>query len=462
MNYCILKKECKTDWDISVYNSVNDIMSIQTLEQLKRGELKGATKIKLSCELKQFPEELFQLTDTLEVLDLSGNQLSSLPKDFTRFKKLKIAFFSDNLFTEFPEVLGACAALQMIGFKANKIAHVPENSIPVGTRWLILTNNCIEQLPHSIGKCNRLQKVMFAGNNLTHLPDEMQHCQNIELLRISANNISELPVWLFSLPRLSWLAYAANPCCRAIADTSNLKHIRWEDIQLEEQLGEGASGFIYKASVNNEAVAVKVFKGEVTSDGLPQSELFACEAAGVHSNLTTVLGEVRNHPQNKQGLVLELIAKEFKNLGNPPSFETCTRDTFADTLVFTIQELLKITSGIASALTQLHERGIMHGDVYAHNILIDHHATPLLSDFGAATVYDTHSAIAESLEKLDVRAFGCLLEDVLCRTKYASEDNLVIAELRQLVNECMQPEVLKRPMFESIYNKLNGWLLLTF
>jgi len=434
----------------------NITMHKQTLEQLKSGELKGTTKIKLSCGLKEFPAELFQLVDTLELLDLSGNQLSMLPADLKLFKKLKIAFFSDNLFTELPAILGQCVSLQMIGFKANKISHISENAIPIHTRWLILTDNCIAQLPDSIGNCAKLQKVMLAGNKLTTLPKAMSNCKNIELLRISANNILQLPLWIFTLPRLSWLAHAANPCSNATLTNNNLNTFSWNDIALKEELGNGASGVIYKADINKKNVAVKIFKGEVTSDGLPQSEMLACEAAGNHPNITTVLGEIKNHPENKQGLVLELIADEFKNLGNPPSFETCTRDTFDSTTVFTTAELMQIISGIASALNHLHNNGIMHGDVYAHNILIDKKANPLLGDFGAATQYDNNSVTAESLQKIEVRTFGYLLEDILTRTNYEPKDEILIAELNQLLLNCTHSDVLSRPTFKTIVHQLSS------
>ena len=41
------------------------------------------------------------------------------------------------------------------------------------------------------------------------------------------------------------------------------------------------------------ALAVKLFQGEVTSDGLPASERAACVGAGSHPGLIPVLGEVR-------------------------------------------------------------------------------------------------------------------------------------------------------------------------
>ena len=91
---------------------------MNTLEQLRSGELAGSRRLKLACGLNAFPREIFDLAETLEILDLSGNALSSLPDDLPRLHKLRILFCSDNPFTELPAVLGQCLQLSMIGFKA--------------------------------------------------------------------------------------------------------------------------------------------------------------------------------------------------------------------------------------------------------------------------------------------------------------------------------------------------------
>ena len=94
---------------------------MHTLEQLKRGELTGITRLDLSEGLETFPAEIFELADSLEVLNLSGNSLTSLPEDLPRLHKLRILFCSDNAFTSVPAVIGRCAQLEMVGFKANRI-----------------------------------------------------------------------------------------------------------------------------------------------------------------------------------------------------------------------------------------------------------------------------------------------------------------------------------------------------
>ena len=430
---------------------------MQTIQQLRSGKLIGSKTLKLSCELTDFPNEIFSLADTLEILDLSNNQLSKLPDNFSDLGKLKIAFFSDNNFTVFPEVLADCPNLTMIGFKSNKINYIPENAFPVDLQWLILTNNCILEIPKSIGKCHKLQKVAFSGNQIKALPIEMANCKNLELLRISANQLTEFPQWLLTLPKLSWLAIAGNPFNKTNHIKDELPLIDWNELTLKEILGQGASGIISKAEWNHHSakkeVAVKVFKGEVTSDGFPEDEMNACIAAGSHDHLVKLIGKIKNHPEQKMGLVLELIPASFKNLAGPPSFDTCTRDTFEKGTQFSSETILKISQSVADTAKHLHSKGIMHGDLYAHNTLFDEKANTIFGDFGAATLYDLNDANASYFEKLDVRAFGCLMEDLLNQNFESS--NSLKDSLIQLKDSCMQEKILKRPSFEMICNHFN-------
>ena len=126
-------------------------MPLNTLDDLRAGKLAGSRRLKLACGLSEFPREIFELAETLEILDLSGNALTALPDDLPRLGKLRILFCSDNPFTELPAVIGQCAALEMVGFKANRIARVPAVALPPKLRWLILTDNAIAELPPEIG-----------------------------------------------------------------------------------------------------------------------------------------------------------------------------------------------------------------------------------------------------------------------------------------------------------------------
>lgn len=122
----------------------------------------------------------------------------------------------------------------------------------------------------------------------------------------------------------------------------------------------------------------------------------------------------------------------------------------------------------------------MHGDLYAHNILCSPDGTPLLTDFGAASFVKSqvgsglHSSVrADLLEKLEVRAFGCLVDDMMgCMYEEEGEKNdqfgvtvgtevrvRVLLRLRELHNRCFLTDVEARPDFANIFQELEAIVL---
>ena len=374
------------------------------LSQLRTGAFAGARRLDLSCGLTEFPPEIFALADTLEILNLSGNALRSLPDDLYRLHRLRVVFCSDNPFTELPVALGACERLEMVGFKANRIRHVPAQALPPALRWLILTDNDISELPDALGARPRLQKLMLAGNRLAALPETLSACTRLELLRIAANRFEALPPWLTELPRLSWLACSGNPFndaaeAQALA-AQPIPDVDWSRITLGVLLGEGASGRIHRArlagpgvaAADDDEVAVKLFKGAITSDGTPRSEMAAC---------------------------------------------------------------------IAAAATHLHARGILHGDLYAHNILWNDRGDALLGDFGGASFFDARQpAEAARVVRTEVRAFGCLLEELGERCKTDGDDDhaaavgTALATMARLQAQCLAEDPAARPTMAQVHADL--------
>ena len=429
---------------------------MNTLEQLRSGQLIGSKKLKLACRLKEFPREIFTLAETLEVLDMTDNHLDTLPDDFGKLKNLKILFLSNNLFKEVPTVLSACLNLSMIGFRNNHIDTLAENALPLSTRWLILTDNALTSLPESMGELKYLQKCMLSGNQLSHLPKSMKNCENLELLRIAVNAFTELPKMLLNLPKLSWLAYGGNPfCTKHPACDTPLKELIWNDLELKEVLGEGASGLISKARYKGKEVAVKVFKGDITSDGLPEEEMDINISMGHHDHLVDVLARVTGHPEGKGVLMLELIPSTYFNLGLPPTLETCSRDVYPEGFALTLSQSITILKGMADAAQHMHERGIMHGDFYAHNIMIDKEANNILGDFGGASYYEPKEVkVRNALERLEVRAFGCLVEEMLLLSQNDRSDHQIREKLEALRDDCLNEKNEERPLFQTIYQRM--------
>lgn len=409
---------------------------MHTLSQLKSGKLNGIKRLVLSENLTSFPPEIFSLADSLEILDLSNNQLTSLPKELIKLRKLKIIFASNNLFDTLPKVLGDCNNLEMIGFKSNKITSVPETSLPPKLRWLILTDNKIETLPDSLGERPRLQKLALAGNQLTHLPTTLAQATNLELIRISANNIIDCPEQLLSLPKLAWFAFSGNPFTHSDITINSVPDLPSSSFSLHDVLGQGASGIISKATWNTpqqsfpEEIAVKVFKGKVTSDGYPKDELNACLKVGNHINLVRSLAQVNE--DDYLALIMNLIPEHFHNLGLPPTFTTCTRDTFPENFNLSIEKISMIVTQMISVFEHLHENKVCHGDLYAHNTMFDDNANVIFGDFGAATMYHMLTdAQQHAIKKIEHRALQHFIDDLLNICDEKDRDTIAYGEIKE-------------------------------
>lgn len=427
--------------------------STDPLASLARGDLSQARHLRLSG-LREFPRDLLGLSETLEVLDLSDGELTELPTDFGRLHKLRILFCSNNRFERLPPALGDCAVLSQMGFRRCAVRDIPGEALPPQLRWLTLTDNRIERLPDSLGERPLLQKLMLSGNRLARLPQSLQQSARLELIRLSSNRLETLPDWLAELPRLAWASWSGNPLCEGFnprLDPSQTRAIPWRDIEIGDNLGEGASGRVHRGFWRDPArdralpVAVKLFKGAMTSDGLPESEITACLSAGEHPNLIGAHGRVDDHPSGDPALLTPLLPEAWRTLAGPPSAESCSRDVYAPDCRLTPASVLRLAKGVAGATAHLHDSGFSHGDLYAHNIIWDGtDGAAVLTDFGAASPLPGAKQ-GEAWRRIETRAFGLLLEELLER---CTSENAIPA-LRDVATACTQPRTVSRPTMDE-------------
>lgn len=421
----------------------------------------AVTHVAIREDLHQVPEIILDCAPDVQTLDLSGNELTELPDWLPQLANLEVLFLSHNKFTHVPEIIGKLPRLRMLGMRGNQIERISQSALPPSLIWLTLTDNQIQELPRELGLLPGLRKLLLAGNRLRTLPESLARAHSLELLRLSANLFEEFPSWLFKLPALAWLAVAGNPGTRSfqsIREASHSRGISWSQLALRGELGRGASGITHCASMISEGgvredVAVKVFASRISSDGDSHDEMAAALKAGRHPCIVSTRGFITEHPEGRAGLVLDLVPSQFINLARPPSFSSCTRDVYRNDAAFSDRTILSYAADIASAARHLHGLGIAHGDLYAHNTLVSPQSA-LVSDFGAACVYaESNALLRPAMERIEARAFGILLRELLERASGTADETL-LGGLNDLAIRCDAKDVMVRPSFAQIEREL--------
>lgn len=401
---------------------------------------------------REFPEAVFQYED-VEVLDMSFNELTTLPADIARLPNLRIAFFSHNDLTEVPTALAGCEQLEMVGLKSCNISSLPDGAFPASIRGIILTDNKLTELPGSIGRYEQLQKLMLTGNQLTELPRELAACQNLELLRVAANGLTASPDRLSGLPKLAWYTDSGNEYNRVSLDGAQAyRQFSEHDITLGAEIGASAKNIVYAGTtIQGSSVAVKIFGQGITTDGLPEDDIQASLIAGEHPNLIGGLGTYAEASSGRSGLVMPLVPDTFQALGLPPDLKTLTRDVYPQNRHFSAAMVVTIVQNIASALQHLHANGIMHGDIYAHNILTDAEGHSVLGDFGASSLYYPSNKHEAWRERVDVAGFGHLVAELVERCSAQSNDDAkTLQQLQEMSEACLASVTSTRPSFLEI------------
>ena len=188
--------------------------------------------------------------------------------------------------------------------------------------------------------------------------------------------------------------------------------------RLEERLGEGGMGVVFRAirEPEGDEIALKILRPELSSDDtFRQRFVHEARAAGEvrHKHLVPIVdaGEADGRPYLAVAFVRGRTLEQ----------------RLADHGALPIDELVRVIAHVASGLDALHNAGIVHRDVKPSNVMIDEAGAASLTDFGLAkgrayTVLTKPGAVMGTLDYLapemlrgseatpaaDIYALGCL------------------------------------------------------
>uniref|UniRef100_A0A1I8GUG4 Leucine-rich repeat-containing protein 40 n=1 Tax=Macrostomum lignano TaxID=282301 RepID=A0A1I8GUG4_9PLAT len=131
--------------------------------------------LRKNCLVGQLDAGVAQLA-SLTVLDLSVNQLTSLPMEVSQLKQLQNLVLSYNRIAEFPEPLYSLPRLETVLLANNCIATLQPDRLRgmSSLATLDLTNNSLATVPPQLGLCTNLRNLHLEGNRFrVPRPDQL-------------------------------------------------------------------------------------------------------------------------------------------------------------------------------------------------------------------------------------------------------------------------------------------------
>ncbi|ONK59353.1 uncharacterized protein A4U43_C08F5570 [Asparagus officinalis] len=193
-----------------------------------------------------FPSHITNLSTTLEVISLSGNQISgAIPAEIKNLESLATIDLYHNLLTgSIPESIGTLKSLQLLDFSHNRLSgEVPASlgNLSILGRLLLGENLFRGVIPTSFGNFNNLVELNLSYNQLDGIiPKEVVSISSLsQLLDLSHNSLSgPIPSEVGRLNNLARIDISYNKLSGKIPSTFGDCHVL-QYLHLESNSLEG-------------------------------------------------------------------------------------------------------------------------------------------------------------------------------------------------------------------------------
>ena len=253
--------------------------------------------------------------------------------------------------------------------------------------------------------------------------------------------------------------------------------LQYSDIKVDGELGSGAYGRVFRATWRGTLVAVKELTGISSAEEILQEfrEEVMVMSKLRHPNVIILVGACTEPPN--LCIVMEYMARG--------SLAGIVRDHSNQ---YGMIQILEWAHDICCGMHYLHQRSILHRDLKALNVLVDHKDTAKISDFGISSIMDKgkNSFQTEGVGSIpwvapevlrhetvgtaaDVYSFGITLWEVVSRQElYAGmkQSDIIVRVLQSnmrprippdcsyalsvIISDCWNSRAASRPSFQTL------------
>lgn len=190
----------------------HNLLTFINRDKKSGGHLEIETMLLQENRLITFPDQLRQFSQ-LKVLDISNNGLTVLPDIFEYCRCLSTLVARNNRLTNdsLPKVYNNTDCLRELNLSGNELTTVPEQLFEFSSlRYLYLGGNRIRQISRNIWKMKNLHILSLGGNQLTEVPSTVGQLKMLSALILCDNQIEVIPASIAYLNNLKSLLLHKN------------------------------------------------------------------------------------------------------------------------------------------------------------------------------------------------------------------------------------------------------------
>jgi Leucine-rich repeat (LRR) protein/predicted transcriptional regulator YdeE len=178
----------------------------------------------------------------LRVLNLSNNNIQTIPTEISELDSLRKLYLAKNELSILPSGIGGMGALEELFINNNQLNWnaLPEEIGQLNKLQLLkLTNNKISYIPIEIGEIETLKYCYLDSNEIVEIPESIGQLSNLEILGVGYNKIEDVPVNINQLDKMISVDFSHNKLQQINAGVSympNLIHLDISNNQINNDL----------------------------------------------------------------------------------------------------------------------------------------------------------------------------------------------------------------------------------